>query len=457
MFFSSILFIFIYLPILLITYYLCPIKYRNYILLLFSIIFYFIGEPKIIIFLFLSSIINYYSAKLITKYPKYKKIILIINLIYNISMLFYFKYIDFIIKNINLLFNTNFNLFYAILPIGISFYTFQGISYVIDIYNNKINNAKIIFDFMTYLFLFPQLIAGPIVRYKDISDDMNNRKFNIDNFSNGIKRLIIGLSKKVLLANVLGELIKKITIETVLSSWLKPVLYTLQLFFDLSCYSDMAIGLGLLFGFTFLEIFNYPLKATSITDFWRRWHISLSSWFRDYLYIPLGGNKCSKLRNCLNIIIVWFLTGLWHGDNWTFIIWGLYFGLILIIEKTFYLDKLNKTKIIKYIYTTILIAISFLIFSSSNLNELINNLKNMFFINKLDLINKETIFYLKDYLLIILISILCATPLIKNIFNKINKIKYLNLIEIITYLILFILSISFIIDASFNPFLYFRF
>lgn len=457
MVFSSILFIFIFLPILLITYYLCPIKYRNYILLLFSIIFYFIGEPKNIIFLFLSSIINYYSAKLITKYPKYKKIILIINLIYNIFMLFYFKYIDFIIKNINMLFNTNFNLFYAILPIGISFYTFQGISYVIDIYNNKINNAKNIFDFMTYLFLFPQLIAGPIVRYKDISDDMNNRKFNIDNFSNGIKRFIIGLSKKVLLANVLGELINKFTIETVLSSWLKPVLFTLQLYFDFSGYSDMAIGLGLLFGFTFLENFNYPLIATSITDFWRRWHISLSSWFRDYLYIPLGGNKCSKLRNCLNILIVWFLTGLWHGDNWTFIIWGLYFGLILIIEKKFYLDKLNKTKIIKYIYTTILIAISFLIFSSSNLNELINNLKNMFFINKLDLINKETIFYLKDYLLIILISILCATPLIKNIFNKVNKIKYLNLIEIITYLILFILSISFIIDASFNPFLYFRF
>ena len=230
------------------------------------------------------------------------------------------------------------------MPIGISFYTFQAISYIIDVYNNKHKKAKNLFEFMTYLCLFPQLIAGPIVRYTDIKNEMNNRKINIDDFSNGIKRFIIGLSKKVLLANVIGELITKFTIETVVSSWIKAISYTLQIYFDFSGYSDMAIGLGLMFGFHFLENFNYPLIASSITDFWRRWHISLSSWFKDYIYIPLGGNRVSKIKWYRNIFIVWFLTGFWHGASWNFILWGLYFAIILVIEKIFLLKKLNKTK-----------------------------------------------------------------------------------------------------------------
>lgn len=457
MVFSSILFIFYFLPITLLLYFVCPVKYRNYILLIASLIFYFIGEPINIVYLFLSCIINYTSSILMERIKKYKKIILTLTISYNVIQLFIFKYTDFFITNINSIINTNLKLTYIIMPIGISFYTFQAISYIIDVYNNKHKKAKNLFEFMTYLCLFPQLIAGPIVRYTDIKNEMNNRKINIDDFSNGIKRFIIGLSKKVLLANVIGELITKFTIETVVSSWIKAISYTLQIYFDFSGYSDMAIGLGLMFGFHFLENFNYPLIASSITDFWRRWHISLSSWFKDYIYIPLGGNRVSKIKWYRNIFIVWFLTGFWHGASWNFILWGLYFAIILVIEKIFLLKKLNKTKIIKHIYTILIIIISFLIFSLDSIDEVFIFLKNMLFINNIELINKETLFYLKDYLGVIIIAIISSTPIVKEIYNKVKKNKITDLIEITIYTLLLILSVSFIIDASFNPFLYFRF
>ena len=459
MIFSSITFIYYFLPLLLLVYFIFPNKYKNYILLIFSLIFYFLSEPKYIIILLISCIINYLLSKQIEK-NKHPKLYLIISLIYNIGNLLIFKYTDFFISNINNIFNTSIPYLYLIMPIGISFYTFQILAYIIDVYNKKHKSSKNIFEFMTYVSLFPQLVAGPIVRYSDIKNELENRTHTFDKFSEGIKRFIIGLSKKVLLANVLGELSKSLVTETVISSWIKPIAYTLQIYFDFSGYSDMAIGLGLMFGFKFLENFNYPLIASSITDFWRRWHISLSSWFKDYVYIPLGGNRVSKPKWIRNLFIVWFLTGFWHGASWNFIIWGLYFGIILVIEKLLIGKYLDKTKIFKYIYSLLIIVISFLIFNSLTLTDIITNLKNMFNLNNLELINQETIYYLKSYLTILIISIISATPLLKNTISKINNTKYKILIDIlepITYITLLILSTAFLIDESFNPFLYFRF
>ena len=290
MIFSSILFIYYFLPILLLIYFIIPNKYKNLVLLIFSLLFYFLGEPKYIVVLLSSCIINYYLSKQFEK-SKRRKLYLIISLIYNIGNLLVFKYTDFFISNINQILNTKIPYLYIIMPIGISFFTFQALGYVIDVYNKKHKPAKNILDFMTYICLFPQLVAGPIVRYSDIEKELTERTHSYDLFAEGIKRFIIGLSKKVLLANVLGEFSKALITETVLSSWLKPIAYTFQIYFDFSGYSDMAIGLGLMFGFKFLENFNYPLIASSITDFWRRWHISLSSWFRDYVYIPLGARS----------------------------------------------------------------------------------------------------------------------------------------------------------------------
>lgn len=459
MIFSSILFIYYFLPILLIFYFIVPSKYKNLTLLIFSLIFYFLGEPKYIITLLLSCIINYIISKQIEK-NKHSKLYLIISLIYNIGSLLIFKYTDFFINNINNIFNINIPYMHIIMPIGISFYTFQILGYIIDVYNKKHKPAKNIIIFMTYVCLFPQLVAGPIVRYSDIEKELEDRNHSFDNFAKGVKRFVIGLSKKVLLANVLGEFTKSLVTETVVSSWLKPIGYTLQIYFDFSGYSDMAIGLGLMFGFKFLENFNYPLIASSITDFWRRWHMSLSSWFKDYIYIPLGGNRVSKLKWIGNLFIVWFLTGFWHGASWNFIIWGLYFGIILVIEKQFISKCLEKTKIFKHIYSLTIIIISFLIFNSNTTSEIFTSLKNMFFINNLEFTNQETLYYLKSYLTILIIAIISSTPLLKNIISKLRNTKakiIIDILEPITYILLLILSTAFLIDESFNPFLYFRF
>ena len=458
MLFSSITFIYYFLPILLIVYFIMPNKYKNTVLLIFSLLFYFLGEPKYIIVLILSCIINYLLSIRISK--KKSKLLLVIACLYNIGQLLVFKYTDFFIDNINNVLNTNIPFMYIVMPIGISFFTFQALGYVVDVYNEKHKPAKNIFDFMTYVCLFPQLIAGPIVRYSDIENELYNRTTSYNKFSEGIKRFTIGLSKKVLIANVLGEFATLLIEETVLSSWLKPILFTLQIYFDFSGYSDMAIGLGLMFGFNFKENFNYPLIASSITDFWRRWHISLSSWFRDYVYIPLGGNRVTVLKWIRNLFIVWFLTGFWHGASWNFIIWGLYFGVLLVIEKIFFKKYLDKTKIIKYIYTSIIVIISFLIFNSNTTTEIINSLKNMFFINDIPLISNESLYYFKSNLLLLIISIISATPLLKNIIIKIKNTKLKILIDVlepIVYLLLLILCTAYLIDASFNPFLYFRF
>jgi len=459
MLFSSISFLFYFLPIFLIVYFITPKKYRNIPILIFSFLFYFLGEPKYIIVLILSCIINYYLSKLIEK-EKNKKLWLIIAVIYNVGQLLIFKYLDFFISNINGLFNINIPYTYIVMPIGISFFTFQALGYVIDVYTKKHKSATNVFEFMTYISLFPQLIAGPIVRYRDVSDALKDRTTNFDKFSEGIRRFTFGLSKKVLIANVLGELVKNLTEVSVASSWLKSVSYTLQIYFDFSGYSDMAIGLGLMMGFRFLENFNYPLIASSITDFWRRWHMSLSYWFRDYVYIPLGGNRVIKIKWIRNIFIVWFLTGFWHGASWNFILWGLYFGILLLLEKLVLSKFLTKTIILKYVYTLIVIIISFMIFIASSLDAIIIELKNMFFLNNIPFIGKETIYNLRNYFILFIIAIVASTPLMKMLINKINKTKLKIIIDILepfVYLGLLILCTSFLIDESFNPFLYFRF
>lgn len=458
MLFSSITFLFYFLPIFLLCYFITPKKWKNTTILIFSLLFYFVGEPKYIIVLLLSCLINYFLS--LKFESKHAKLFLILAVVYNVGQLLVFKYIDFFIDNINAILGINFPYTYIVMPIGISFFTFQALGYIIDVYNKKHKPARNVWEFMTYISLFPQLIAGPIVRYSDVVNELEDRSIGYDKFAKGIQRFTLGLAKKVLIANVLGEFLAVLTETTVLASWLKTIAFTLQIYFDFSGYSDMAIGMGLMMGFTFLENFNYPLIADSITNFWRRWHISLSSWFKDYVYIPLGGNRVGAFKKIRNIFVVWFLTGFWHGAAWNFILWGVYFGVILIIEKKFLLNLLNKTKVIKYLYTTLIVIISFLIFNSTSLLEIGTELKNMFFINDIPLTGILTIYYLKNYFVLLLVAIIGATPLMKNMFTKLarTKAKYiLNILEPIFYVVLLVLCTAFLIDESFNPFLYFRF
>ena len=463
MLFTSITFLYYFLPLVLIFYFITPKKYRNIILLISSIIFYAYGEPKYVFLMLLEIIISYYGAILIDKYPRYKETILAIFITIHLGLLCIFKYTNFLISNINNIFNSDISPLNIIMPIGISFYTFQIISYLVDVYRKKVPPQKNILTLATYISLFPQLIAGPIVRYKDINEELKNRTITLEDTSYGFRRFIIGLAKKVIIANSLGELFNILNNNvpiSLASTWLKSLSYMLQIYFDFSAYSDMAIGLGCIFGFHFLENFNYPYISKSITEFWRRWHISLGSWFKDYLYIPLGGSRSGTLILIRNILIVWFLTGLWHGASWNFIIWGLYFGLILLIEKLFLKKYFSKVPaIFKHIYVLFIVLISFIIFNSTTIDEAITTIKNLFISNSL--INSGTIYYLKSYLPLILISLIGATPLIKNIYTKLSKNKtlnkILNILEPIYLIILLIIVTAYLIDSTYNPFLYFRF
>ena len=372
------------------------------------------------------------------------KIALVSSIVVNLGLLAFFKYSNFI------------TLFDIVMPIGISFYTFQTMSYSIDVYRNKAPVQKNIISLATYVTLFPQLVAGPIVRYIDVAKDLNKRTHDLNKFYDGTCRFIVGLSKKVILANNLGFIwfnIKNSSYNelSILTAWLGIIFFTLQIYFDFSGYSDMAIGLGKMFGFTFLENFNYPYISKSITEFWRRWHMSLGIWFRDYVYIPLGGNRCSKLRWLFNIIVVWFLTGLWHGASFNFILWGLYFGFILILEKTFILKLLKKLpNFINHFYVILLVIISFVLFDIENVNSIFEYYKAMFSFSNI-LIDNTFFYYLIPNIPLLIISILASTPLFKNIFSKHVFLNYIFL------MIGLVLSTSFLVDSTFNPFLYFRF
>ncbi len=463
MLFTSISFLYYFLPLVLIVYFIVPKKYKNLVLLLFSLLFYFYGEPKYILLMLFEILVAYIGAILIDKYKD--KSILILTLFIPIILLVVFKYTDFFISNINNIFNTNFKLLNIALPIGISFYTFQIISYVIDVYRGKVKVQKSFLKLATYVSLFPQLIAGPIVRYEVIEDELDNRTHSFENFALGTRRFIIGLAKKVLIANMLGELCTKFDLvneRSVALYWIFAISYMLQIYFDFSAYSDMAIGLGKIFGFNFLENFNYPYISKSITEFWRRWHISLGSWFRDYVYIPLGGNRVNKIKFLRNILIVWLLTGIWHGASWNFIIWGLLFGILLIIEKLWLnkiLDKLPN--IIKRIYVLFIVMISFIIFNANTMNTAWHNIIGLFGINKEPFINTYTIYYIKSYLPILIVAIIASIPICKNIIEKLKKNNLINniinILEPFYIIILLLLVTAYLIDSSYNPFLYFRF
>jgi len=463
MLFTSISFLYYFLPTIIILYFITPKKYRNYILLIFSIIFYMYGEPKYVILMLVEILVAYFGALLIDKYKS--KEIFLITIIIHIGLLCVFKYTDLFIGTINSIFKSNISFLNIALPIGISFYTFQILSYVIDVYRGKVKVQKNILKLATYVSLFPQLIAGPIVRYETICDELDNRDETIEKFSLGVRRFIIGLAKKVLIANMLGELCTKFSLvdeRSVLFYWIFAISYMLQVYFDFSAYSDMAIGLGKMFGFTFLENFNYPFISKSITEFWRRWHISLSSWFKDYVYIPLGGSRKGTLKLVRNILIVWFLTGIWHGAAYNFILWGLFIGVFLVIEKLWlskYISKLPK--FLRNIYVLFIIMISFIMFNAGSINEAFFNIKGLFGLNKEVFINNYTIYYLKSYLIVLIIAIFGATPLFKNIIEKLKKSKCLNkivnVLEPIFLVILLLLVTAYLIDSSYNPFLYFRF
>lgn len=461
MVFSSITFLFYFLPIVLAIYYLVPNKCKNIVLLISSFIFYFYGEPTYVLLMLFSIICTYIFGLLINKYKKHAKLFLILFICISVGLLIYFKYIDFIIQNINLWLANKLDFIYVALPIGISFYTFQMISYIVDVYRGQAKVQKNILKLAMYVSLFPQLIAGPIVRYTTIEAQLEKREYTMEKFALGVRRFIIGLGKKVLIANVLGELNSIFLASndtSVLFYWLYAISVMLQIYFDFSGYSDMAIGLGKMFGFEFLENFNYPYIATSITDFWRRWHISLSSWFRDYIYIPLGGNRARKIKWIRNIMIVWMLTGLWHGAAWNFIIWGLYFGILLIIEKLFlgkYLEKLPK--FLSRIYVLLLVMISFIIFNGEGINQIMQNIGGLIGIGNIPIISQESLYYFKSYFVVIIIGIIGATPILKNIANTNKAQKIMNILEPVFLLLILLVSTSYIVDGSFNPFLYFRF
>lgn len=468
MLFSSMTFVFMFLPIVSAIYLLVCKDLQNYILLIASIIFYAWGEPRYLAIMLLTILINYIGALCISRSPNktHRKLLLTLTTVLNLAFLFYFKYFNFVIENINGMLSANISVIKVIMPIGISFYTFQAMSYVIDVYRGDTKVQKNIYNLALYICLFPQLIAGPIVKYHDVDEQIEKRDVTFDKVSYGIKRFIIGLAKKMLLANTLGAVADKIFEQPVeqfdtLIAWIGAVAYSLQLFYDFSGYSDMAIGLGSIFGFKFLENFNYPYISKSITEFWRRWHISLSTWFKEYLYIPLGGNRVSKMRNYFNLFVVFLATGFWHGAAWNFIFWGLWHGMFIIFEKATGWHKKEggwKLSLAHHIYCVLAFVIGWVMFRAEDMGYAWKYIKNMF-----GLIGEYKITYGYSYyidnieLLAFTVAIICAMP----IFNKMLEIKYEHKVlrgaVNIWLIILFVLSSSCIAASTYNPFIYFRF
>lgn len=473
MVFSSLLFLFLFLPVVFILYFMVPPRFRNLVLLLVSLFFYAWGEPIYVLLMIATIIIDYIHGLLIEKFqkrnqPKHAKFVLISTVIINIGMLGFFKYTDFIIGNINDIFQISIPLLKIALPIGISFYTFQIMSYVIDVYRGDVKAQHNIISFGAYVVLFPQLIAGPIVRYQTIAEQLDERKETLLEFSEGVKRFMIGLSKKVLLANNIGILWDQISAQNILhvpalTAWIGILAFTFQIYFDFSGYSDMAIGMGHMFGFHFLENFEYPYMSKSITEFWRRWHISLSTWFKEYVYIPLGGNRHGLIKQIRNILIVWLLTGIWHGAAWNFILWGVYFGVLLIIEKLFLLKYLQKVPhFVGHIYTMILVVISWVIFAFDDFSKVISYLGAMFGANGAGFMNGETVYILYTNLFLLLVLFFASMDWGKKLWAKfLIKFKHrplmIEIIKNVAFVGVFVLTVAYLVNASYNPFLYFRF
>lgn len=466
MVFSSTIFLCVYLPLVLLGYYICPKKGRNLFLLIASLVFYAWGEPKYVFLMIFSILVNYIFGRLMDKHRENKKrlkLMLVLSVVIDIGLLSVFKYTDFIITNVNAIFGANFDLLNIALPIGISFYTFQAMSYTIDVYRDDVRVQKNLIDFGMYITMFPQLIAGPIVRYADVQDQLAERSVTTADFSEGIMRFVVGLGKKVLLANQMGAVWSEIYAlggdVSALMAWTGAIAYTFQIYFDFSGYSDMAIGLGRMFGFKFPENFRYPYQSVSITDFWRRWHITLSTWFKEYLYIPLGGNRRGLTRQALNLLIVWSLTGFWHGAGWNFVMWGLYYFVILFIEKLFLLKALDKLpKLFRHVYALLLIVIGWVIFASDDVGVLLPYLGSMFGAN--GAVGGMDVYTLFTKAVLIIICCVASTELPKRLFlsatGAMNEKAAFTIKSVMTIALL-ALSMILLIGDSYNPFLYFRF
>lgn len=444
------------------VYFAVPKKLKNSILLLSGLLFYAWGEPKYVFLMIFVIVFNYFCGLVIGKYrtKPAAKISLIIGIAVNFSILAYFKYANFFAENFNAVFGTEIPLLNVVLPVGISFYTFQIAGYIIDVYKGKAEAQKNIISLGAYTVMFPQLVAGPIVRYTDVNNALVSRTHTIEKAASGLRRFIIGLSKKVIVANSFGELCRIFgdsDDKSVVYYWLYAVSFTFQIYYDFSGYSDMAIGLGKIFGFDFPENFNFPYISRSVTEFWRRWHRSLGSWFRDYLYIPLGGSRTTKLKHIRNILVVWLATGLWHGAAWNFLIWGMYFGVLLIIEKVWLYRYLEKSSVLSRVYLMFLVIIGFVIFNAASLTELAEYFGAMFALTDIPVILDEGVYYLKSYIVLLIIGAVGATPLPAKTALKLSEYKLMIFAEPVVLSILFIVCTSFLIDNSFNPFLYFRF
>lgn len=465
MLFSSLTFLFIFLPTVIGIYCILPMKAKNIWLLISSLFFYFYGEPKYLILMITVITFSYIFGLLTDRFEgKARLAMTVVSVAVILSALLFFKYTDFFITTVNSVFKSDIGLLKLALPIGISFYTFQAISYNIDVYRKDTPAQKNPLSLALYISLFPQLVAGPIVRYTDVMHDLKHRTHSAEKFSHGIRRFVIGLGKKVIMANSLGtvcETFRASDEKSTLFFWLYAVAFALQIYFDFSGYSDMAIGLGKMLGFRFMENFNYPFISSSVTEFWRRWHISLGSWFRDYIYIPMGGNRVKKIRFLFNILTVWFLTGFWHGADWTFIIWGLYFAALLLCEK--FISKKIKDrvpKIISHIYLIFVVLIGFVIFNANGISGAAEDLKGMF-TSAYPLSTDITLYYLRSYAVLLAAGAAGATPLLKTACQKIKEIeigdKILTLAEPVFIAAILIIVTAYLIDGTYNPFLYFRF
>ena len=478
MVFSSFVFLLVFLPLVLLLYYICPGRVRNLLLLIASLIFYAWGEPVYVLIMVFSIFFDYVNGRLIERFknrnsPWKAKAALVIDLCGNLAILGFFKYADFFIGNLNTITGAGISLLHIALPIGISFYTFQTMSYTIDVYRGVVPAQNNILTFATYVTLFPQLIAGPIVQYKTVEKELTERKVTLRDFSEGAFRFSVGLATKVLLATQIGSLwdtISRLNQMSVATAWLGAVAYTFQIYFDFSGYSDMAIGLGRMFGFHFLENFNFPYMSKTITEFWRRWHISLSSWFREYVYIPLGGNRKGLARQLINIMIVWMLTGLWHGANWNFVLWGMYYGVLLMIEKLFLLKWLEKLPDwVGHIYTLFLVVIGWTIFAQTNLQQLGAYLKTMFGIGQAVFVDSDFLYFASTNAVLLAALVICSIDFCafrnrrlpekerSTVYEAVEKSKGWTIVKPVIMLVLLVVSFAFLVGDSYNPFLYFRF
>ena len=465
MLFSSIPFLYYFLPLVLAVYFLTPARFRNAVLLLASLIFYAWGEAKYVLLMLASILSGYGFGLLQERYRGQKgaKLFCGLSVAVSLSFLLYFKYADFFLENFNAATGLGVPLLRIALHIGISFYTFQIISYTVDVYRGEPAQKNLI-HLAAYVAMFPQLIAGPIVRYSDIAQQLEHRSHSTALAAEGVRRFLIGLGKKILIANQLGELCSVFRAsdeKSVLFYWLYAVAFALHIYFDFSGYSDMAIGLGKVFGFHFLENFNYPYISASITEFWRRWHMSLGTWFRDYVYIPLGGNRVGRARQLLNILVVWMLTGFWHGAAWNFVVWGLMFAVLLIMEKLWLLKPLSKCRPLAHLYVVFFVVISFVIFNAENMGQALSDIGGLFGAGGIPLVSAEAVYCLRSFALVLILAVLGATPLLRNGLVRLSQYptagKVLNALEPFTLFILLLVMTGYLVDGSFNPFLYFRF